>query len=70
MFEAAMLGPVFPVVRRAARWVPFALLILTIVVPSILQLAWLLVENTGTALSSHAEQLTYELNWRLMNGSI
>ena len=65
-----MLGPVFPDVRRAARWVPFALLILTIFVPSILQPAWSLVENTGTALSNHAERLTYELNWRLMNGSI
>lgn len=65
-----MLGPVFHDVRLAARWLPFALLILTIVQPSIWQLAWLLVENTGTALSNHAEQLTYELNWRLMNGSI
>ena len=56
--------------RTVARWGLFALLLVTIAEPTIWQPAWWFIESTGTALGDHADRLSYELNWRLMNGAM
>lgn len=69
-FEAIMLKFITPSLRTAIAWLPIALLLATIVEPSIWQPLWSAVENTSDALADHANRLTYELNWRLMHGAI
>jgi hypothetical protein len=55
---------------QTVRWLPFALLVLTVVDPGIWQPAWWLIESTGDAVSNHANRLAHELSWRPMTGRI
>jgi len=51
-----------------ARCIPFTLLVVTVLEPSIWEPVWGIFQGTGDTLSNHADQLVRELNWRLMNG--
>jgi hypothetical protein len=61
-------------VKHIARWIPFALLLFTLAKPGIWGPLWSHAQQTGTAISNHADclshELSHELTWRLMNGSI
>jgi hypothetical protein len=61
-------------VKHIARSIPFALLLFTLAKPGIWEPVWSHAQQTGTAINNHAaclsQELSHELTWRLMNGSI
>ena len=50
------------------RSLPFVLLVVTVVVPTVREPVWGVIQDTGDMLGDHADRLVRELNWRLMNG--
>ena len=50
--------------------VPFVLLVITALEPTIWEPAWELMRETRDALVVHAQRLGDELTWRLMNGAM